>query len=899
MAFLLRWSSSCAFRVIVCAAVATALSVSIPQTWVRAKEAPLNAIELYNGPNGSAAYVQIAEFLVNGKAEMKACGSDEKIDKSAYSKLTKVLLAGATSMQRGADGVLTLTRDSVATCVVPANLKLEKNEGSTPAELAELAVVQGRVVSSSPAGVTAPPPLSRGVQIQFVAAPDEELAEYLRAERANSAPGWLDYLGKYRTSTHSSDAKQSLAALLAKEGEDHLAAYRKSTATGTPAYSELKSAKTRADDARALAPSSPAVSKLNDDIRAELVALTDKGRAQLQDYKNALAGHTAGYAHLVQARELTSHAIEIDPQFEPSKVLQTDITAESRTLESALTTSEALRAKQQYDEALAAISAYASFADEEPRIRAIVDAAYKFHFDQAAKFASSEKWQDSVRELRKANEVKKTPEVVAALKKEEQNLQTANTRAEADAALARSTGFEADKHYIDAYEVLADLPPASRALVTDRIQALADLYVKSASDEAKNLQAAHTPIHGRYDEVEAERAYDLLERAYTVGGEQDKNLKLRLDLLAQTLSDHFLEVATRYLQKPLGSGVGLAWLYLDLAQQYKSNRDDVRDERTKSTALHQMRSKLSIRVVFRDQTSRRDSAGFAEQLSDAIATGLETSSLPVRVVRSNDTTEAEPNFQLVGDVLEHRPTVVATVEAKESKYRFATRDVPNEVWNKANREYEAAKEQLDSAQKALEGAQAHGKKKDISEANDSVTAAEQKVQDAHKKLDSIPKTTAEDIVKPYSYTKKTIDLKAVVELAFRIVDSSGNVIDVVPAFKKENHTTVVVLENVKPEDTEGVKAQGSPPDEIQYLSDVEIEAREALIKTAREKVEGLPARILEQARKRVQDGDLDGAAESYILYLNSTPEAATKEREEGKKFLLDNFNIASVANSAS
>jgi hypothetical protein len=303
--------------------------------------------------------------------------------------------------------------------------------------------------------------------------------------------------------------------------------------------------------------------------------------------------------------------------------------------------------------------------------------------------------------------------------------------------------------------------------------------------------------------------------------------------------------------------------------------------------------------VFRDQTSRRDSAGFAEQLSDAIATGLETSSLRVRVVRSNDVTDAEPNFRLVGDVLEHRPTVASTVEAKESKYRFSSRDVPNDAWNKANRDYEAANQELVSAQKALEGAQARGKKKEISEANDRVTAAEKKAQDAHKKLDSIPKTNPEDIVKPYSYTKKTIDLKAVVELAFRIVDASGNVIDVVPAFKKENHNTVIVLENVKPEDTEGVKAQGSVPDEIQYLNDVEIEAREALIKTARDKVEGLPARILEQARKKVQDGDLDGAAESYILYLNATPEGETKERGEGKKFLWDNFNIRWATNAAS
>jgi hypothetical protein len=898
MASSLRGSWICAFRVIVCTAVAVSLSTSIPQIGVGAKETSLNAIELYDGPNG-AAYVQIADFTINGKAEVRACAEGEKIDKSAYSKLEKVLLAGATSMERRADGVMTVTRDSAATCVVPANLKLEKNEGSTPAELAELAVVQGRVVSSSPAGVTAPPPLKRGVQIQFVAAPDEELAEYLRAGRAHSIPGWLDYLSKYRTSSHANQAKESLATLQVKEGEDHLAAYRKSAGTTAPAYAELKAAKLRSDDARSLAPSLATALKLRDDVRLELTAITEKGRAQFQAYKAALAGHTPGYSHLLQARELTAQAIEIDPQFDQSQALQTSIAAESRSLESTLVTSENLKAKQKYDDALTAISAYVSFADEEPRISAIVDAAYKFHFEQGTKFASSNNWQDAVRELRRANEIKKTPEAAAALKKDEQSLEVASTRADADAALAKSAAFEGQKQSIAAYEVLADLPPASRALVVDRMQSLRDLYIKSASDEAKILQSAHTPIHGRNDEVEAEHAYDLLERAYSASGEEDKNLKLRLDLLAETISDHYLEVARRYLQKPLGSGVGLAWLYLDLAQQYKSNRDDVRDERTKSNSLYQMRSKLSIRVVFRDQTSRRDSAGFAEQLSDAIATGLETSSLRVRVVRSNDVTDAEPNFRLVGDVLEHRPTVASTVEAKESKYRFSSRDVPNDAWNKANRDYEAANQELVSAQKALEGAQARGKKKEISDANDRVTAAEQKAQDAHKKLDSIPKTNPEDIVKPYSYTKKTIDLKAVVELAFRIVDSSGNVIDVVPAFKKENQRTVIVLENVKPEDTEGVKAQGSVPDEIQYLNDVEIEAREALIKTARDKVEGLPARILEQARKRVQDGDLDGAAESYILYLNATPEGETKERGEGKKFLWDNFNIRWATNSAS
>jgi len=56
-------------------------------------------------------------------------------------------------------------------------------------------------------------------------------------------------------------------------------------------------------------------------------------------------------------------------------------------------------------------------------------------------------------------------------------------------------------------------------------------------------------------------------------------------------------------------------------------------------------------------------------------------------------------------------------------------------------------------------------------------------------------------------------------------------------------------------------------------------------------VRSLPQKILTLARKRAQEGDLDGAAEKYILYLNSTPEGQTPERAEAQKFLQEQFNM--------
>jgi hypothetical protein len=857
---------------------------------VCAKEIPVTAIEIFDGPNGAAA-VQVTELLINGKSEVRSCGSATQINKSTYGKLAKITLnSSVTSLERDANGTMNLTRGSAAECVVPSNLKLEKDESLTPAQLADRAALTGQVVSSSPAGTTVVPPFKPSVKIVFVSAPDAELAEFLRATRAESVAQWQDYLGRYPKAAHTDAAKQALAALLLKEGEDGLGVYRKSVSTNSPAYSDLKTAYLRASQVDNLLSGNDGAAKLRDNVRAELALITDKARAELQTYKQALGGHTTGYIHLGIAHQLAEHAVEVDAHFEPGQTLQAAMDAEIKRVDAALSGAESMIAAHRYDDAVTALTAFRAFAQEEPRISAAIEAAYKYHFDRGKSDAGDQKWHDAVQEYQRATEIKLTPEATAALKQAEAVFQSSTNQAAAAAALQQSSAFEQDKHYIEAYELLADLPDAQRALVKDQMQALQANYVTSASDEAKKLKDAHTPIQGRADEVGVLKAYDYLRRASSLQPD-DQDLKLRLDLIAQTLCDYYVAQAKRYLDKPLGSGVGIAWLYLNEAQQYQSNRDDIRDERTKNSAIHNVRSTLSIKVMFRDQTSRRDSAGFADQLSDAIATGLETTGLPVRIVRSADTTPVEPNFQLVGDVLEHRPVTKVGIESIDSEYRAGEREIPNEEWNQANRDYEAATLDLQKVQKLLESTQARGKKKEMATANTAVEDAQKRVEEAHRKLDSIAKTTLSDVVKPYSYTKKTIDLSAVVEVGFRIVDSNGNAIATTPSVKNTAQKQFVLLENVKSEDTKNVKQAGAPPDEAQFLTDVEIAARIALIKDVKEKVELLPSKILAQARKRLMDGDTEGTAESYILYLNSTPEAQTAEREEAKKFLREQFNM--------
>lgn len=888
-----RIAGSRTLRFVATAALATALFSGVSL----AKDAPLSAVELYDGQSGPA-YVLISDVTINTKNEVRGCGSTASIPKGAYGDLPKIVLSPGMSLEYTKSNGLSLTKDGATSCVVPSNVKYEKNAPMSPAELAAKGALMARVAPSAGSASAAPalPPLKPGVKLVFAPSPDVELGEYLRADRAATISWWQDYLKKYPTSGHAAQAKQSLAALLVNDGQTGLAAYKHSAAGDGP-FPDLQKAQSDANQALAATPGNSDATALNSAIQAELDALTAKGKGELDLYKKALNDHTAGYAHLTTAVALGNSVVAADSQYPAGEAFHSDANAQAAALESSLTSAESLIATKRYDDAMAAVASYVSFKDEIPRVSAVIDADYTYHFNRGQDLGNQQDFQSAVDEFQKAAALKSTKDVATALTNAKQGLQAAQDKNSAQAAMQQSQAFGQQQQYIQAYEVLDNLPPGPHALVTDEMQRLAPVYIQTASAAATQIQQAHDPIHGLADEVEIVRAYGYLQKAYALNN--DPTFKDRITDLADKLSDYYLTQAKAYMAKPLGSGAGVAWSYLQKALPYKaSDLDAVRDAMTQEAAAYQMRSRLSIGVVFRDQTSRRDSAGFADQLADAIATGLETSGLPVKVIRPGDNPAIQPNFQLIGDVLDHHRTEVPTEVPKDSTYRAGEQEMPNEAWNQANRDYESANLTLQSDQAALEGVIGKGKKKEIEDAQAKVAADQKNVGDAHAKLDSIPKTLPSDVIKPYTYTEKMIDLSAGVQLQYRINDSLGNAVEPSHPVSKDNGQKFTILENVKPEDTSGVKASGTIPDDLQFLTDVENSVRDQLIKAVRDSVAGLPAKVYAQGQKQAQEGDNDGAAESYILYLNSTPDADTPERQTAQKFLVDQFNIQPVALTA-
>ena len=297
--------------------VAVSLAWFVPGAF--GKEPSLTAIELYDGANG-AAYVQLAEVLINGKAELRDCSQSHgpAIDKSTYGKLPKIMLAAGDILERDQDGVLRYTTTGrTAVCAVPANFKFEHSANYSLSDLVEQSALKGTPIAPGSDAAAGTPPLKKGVKLVFVAAPNIELAEYMRAQRATEIEGWRTFLVKYPTSPHLAESKLALATLYVAAGQKSLAAYRRSAGSASPSYSDLKDAKTQSNLAVAMLPGLDIVTKLNSEIRTQLAALTDASQGELDAYRAALAAQGPGYVHLQTAKKLSDAVTGIDSEFGP------------------------------------------------------------------------------------------------------------------------------------------------------------------------------------------------------------------------------------------------------------------------------------------------------------------------------------------------------------------------------------------------------------------------------------------------------------------------------------------------------------------------------------------------------------------------------------------------------
>lgn len=862
------------------------------------KDKPITAILLFEGSKGPA-YLQLTDVTLNGKTEVYVCASGKTFDNSAYHRMSHISLASGIELERDKDGALALKTAEGVNCVAPQNLKLEKGASLSPKDLADRAVLQGNILnrSANAADISTIPDLKPGFKLFLTAADDTELAEYLRAMHWHTLPLLRMYVLQYANGPHIGEVRQNLAHLITSGGETELQAYLESLKAKAPVLDHLHNAKAQADEALQIIPGFVHAQKLQADIRAQVQAIVSQGRDELKAFQTALADRTPGYSHLQQAQSRVQDAQKVDAALESVQRLAADISAEQQKIDDAVANAQSLISRKQFDQAYNAVFRYRAMASELPKVSAVVDATFAYRKAQGDQLAKDAHWDSAIIEYRRALSFKEDASASAALKEAEKQLQIEHDKATAAKAVEDSKDFADKKQYVEAYELLEGLTPAQRQYIGSAEEDLKKPFSQDAVKRADSLTRLHLPINGRADEDAIRQGYHLLSEVSKISDDED--VKVKLDLLSDRISDFYLTQARQMFAKPRGSGVGLGWKYLQEAQIYKPELSAIKDEMTKQAPTYEMRSKLSLGIRFRDQTSRRDSVGFADQLTDAVAASLENSGIPsLKVVslrsRSSETTaEAssglDPNFMLQCDILQHKVTKKIDTDHVQSHYRAGTREVRNPEWGEIKRQLDAAQ---DSYNRVKDDILASGKKpKPKSEIARNLQQMQDKVDQLRKQLDQLPETKLESIIEPYNYTKRTIQITGIVEFAFRLVTGDESPREVTNV-KYELPKTATVLENVKPEDTDGVQEEDSPIDELDIMSEAESRAQTELIKQVKEKLKGLSPRILEDAHKKVGSNDIDAAAESYILYLNCTPGDNSDQRAEALRFLQQQYNLS-------
>ena len=862
-----------------------------------AKDKVLTGIALYDGANGPA-WVQISPLTLNGKTVVLLCGSLDSFDNNTYKKLAKASLLTAASLKRDANGVLQYeAQGGKPECAVPANLKLEKKQSYSAKELAQMAAIQGRVIAKSTNGTDAVPPLMPNTDLIFIAAADNELADYLRAARGNSIPLWREYLTLEPSGSHKGEANKALATLFSAAAEKDLAAFQSSHD-----YATLAKARQNAAEAQKAAPGFVRAQKVQLESESILNQHLQDARDNVKAFEASIAEKKPGYKHLTTAQKLLEEAAAADAAYPNLDRARSELQKQLDAVEKVTASAEAQVATDP-DKAFSAVSKYASLESELPRIAKIIDADFRFHRQRGADAAMQAKWDDAIAEYKQALALKSDAPSQEALKNAENERDTIANKAAAEKAVADVQPLIAQKKFIEAYETLDNLPQGQRQFVGEQVKALEKDYATDLTTRATQLTRIHLPIKGKADEDAVRQAFDYLQKAAKFEMADSEAVNVKLELVSDKIAEYYLSQGLKSIEKPRGTGVALGYLWLLEGQRFKPDNENLRNAITKYAPEYDTRGKASIFVQFRDQTSRRDSLGFADQLSDTVASRLESSgSRGVKVLaRNRDLTDPTTatgaqlaNFLLSGDIIQHRVDKKTETQKLVSHYRAGTREVKSAQWIEAKRAADDAQREYERIAEANKAIYARNKKREIEAAQKMFDDQSKKVAASRSQLDAIQETELQDIIQPYNYTKRIYTYDAVVEVAYKTSEMFSDSAMQSDSVKIDFPKTASVLENVKAEDSDGIVEDGAAPDDLQMFSEAETKVQTDLMGKLNKWLADLPAKVLNDARDRAKSGDKEAAAAKYVIYLNSTPEKETKERAEAVNFLRDEFNITSL-----
>lgn len=474
----------------------------------------------------------------------------------------------------------------------------------------------------------------------------------------------------------------------------------------------------------------------------------------------------------------------------------------------------------------------------------------------------------------------------------------------------------ADKLFADAQPLYlaaaapAPAPPAARAGA--RAPA-------PAQPPAPRLRSLDSPA------VEADlvKALGLLEKAHELVP-SDKT-ETPIGQIRDNLGKYYLDLGTKKLNEPRGTGVGQAFLYLDRARGHQPNLAGVVEAREQARVALRRKASVGVNIVFQDRTTRKNADAFAQQVAASVGSAIIDAKLPgvelvdreafdqlTQEVALTQKFSAEGGIamnvrgagvKVLGDILAYDVRKTDQTLSKPSRFISGYRENPEssrlmamklDLEQKANYE-DGRANQLEACVRREQEANRQAGREIYPKVPGSCRYEQQAAQDRSSNYSSqqndveraLQNTPAQlPIPGTYTYSERQVKGDADIRAVYRFTETVTSVISQQKTFQQREPFSATEVFNVQAADTNGIRERHDPiPDDLELLDNLGKKMWEQVAQDAIAYLRGFARAYLTKARSARDRGAIDEATEYYILFAYTASNQTGNEYQEAVDFL--------------
>ncbi|MFQ5777753.1 MAG: hypothetical protein ACE5IP_07070 [Terriglobia bacterium] len=784
--------------------------------------------------------VLVEKFKINGKDKFYRLEGTAPLSKDQYKRLRKFSFSEVYSFQVEKSALRVRTHSGLEVFALPENFKKWPKGSLEGASVVRGSRIKARILNTKRS--FSAPPVEGWVIYLFPREPSNDTVAFTLAEVQNTEASWVEFLQRFPGSRHAPTAREQLA----------------------PVY-------------------------------------TDRASQALSRFQEALRERKPGYRYLGEARQWFNRLRSLKVETPALSQVEATLTKLEGDLDQRLRQARTLAEGSQFKVAQEALEPLLHFRAEYPELddtyEDILLQGARYHLAQARQRLAQAEFDEALRELESAASYRESSEI-PALREEVELQRAAHQRQEeiqrAVAQAREATGRNDFAAAFDALWPVARRYPEDTAL-QENFSAVQEVYREALLAEVAKAEKLHAPIHGPGDEAK------LLQLRRDLARLDQTNpfpaLEVWRDRLGLHLADYYRHHADEIADQKDYDLTALAFAYLQQARRFLLDKAEIKDFPARRQGLEQaLQIRLALR--FRDLTPGASGEYIVAELAALMASTIQDAGFPhVDIVEARREEAPQLTLELIVELLRAAVRDEEPAQPIASEYSAGFRQVPNPAWRDAKSAYDQAVENYERVRTRVEKNRRQKKyeKKEREADEEALRGAQEALRKANQALDAVPSFVEKEDIRRYEFTRRKWTRTAEIRLSYRWVNARTGVREAQEILEERASESGVGVTGVHPADKHGHRNQPPDPPEPATLRGRALKKiQQKLAERVLDHLGKFVGRDFEQARRELQRGNNEMAAEHYLRFLfNSAPDDT--RRQQAFEYLQGEFRLVSLA----